>query len=536
MHNKPYLLQRIKDEGFKYTYDTLWLDPSGKQNIWAFDFKHLFLDRAFLNALTEEFWRIYGKDTPLQIGGMETASVPLISALVLAGNNATGFYIRKSKKKKNDLRQIEGTLTDAPIVLIDDVLNSGGSIERQINILKEYHRDVRYVFTCVRMRPSSYYGFFMNYGIELSSLFRSEDFGETYPAPLKDRVVLDAAWEYRGERPHEFNVSRRPQVALGSYLYLNADDGYVYAFEPNAGDIVWKYRIQLRIPAQHGQPGLIQGNDLLFVGSENGMIHALDALQGKRIWTTLQFDSILGNLSYEQKNDILIAGGRDGDKGSLIAMRGKSGEKLWEHRIDGGTSFHAISQKLLLAYVGSSTGKLTAVHLSSGRAAWSRDLTGPIFDAGTLYVDETDHRIKLATVTGDGRLYVLDAKNGKTLHMFLISHESGFSAAPAVEGSHAYLTTLHRTVYCVNLSNGSTEWEVDTRGRIFGKPVIHKDTLLFGNNEGVLYALDKRTGIQIGSYVGVDRIVTEPIVDRQTDMLYVSTISNRITALTITIS
>lgn len=530
MDTRSYLKERIQKEGFKNVHDTLWLDPNGMQARWTFDLKHLFLDKAFLAALCEEFWKIFDKNKPIQIGGMETASIPFITALVLSSESATGFYIRKSKKKKYDLRQVEGRLTDAPVVLVDDVINSGSSIEKQIKILHSYHRDVHAVFSCVRNQPEEHYAYFNNYGARVHTLFPVTEFGGGYAGMRKDRITLRAGWQFKIDTPHTFNVMRRPQIHVREYVYVNADDGYVYALDPYSGATIWKRRISWRIPPHGNQAGITSSSTHVFAGTESGSVYALSKTDGSVLWFAPVSENIAGDIRFLSKYGAVVALGKQANKYVLTAVSAQTGKKFFEYGREGNVTGFTHSRLEEHLYISTSTGELSALHTGTEKVIWTTKLNGSIRDRGTLFEDDT----KIAVVTDTSKLYILDTKNGDILSVIGVTHNPWLSAAPVISEGKAYLTSLHRTVYAIDLSTGGIVWELDTRGRTFGQPIVHKNMVLFGNNEGVLYVLDKHSGNKIGSYICTERIVAEPIFDQNAETLFVPTIASEVIALKLT--
>ena len=85
-----------------------------------------------LRATAELFWQTFAHLPVFQVGAVETAAIPLLAAILLSvppeRAEVTGFIIRREHKTKGLGQAIEGDVTDAPIILIDDILNSGSSV------------------------------------------------------------------------------------------------------------------------------------------------------------------------------------------------------------------------------------------------------------------------------------------------------------------------------------------------------------------------------------------------------------------------
>src|SRR2546421_5098265 len=115
--------------------DKQWLvSPGGTDNRWQIDLRHALLDPEALDLLTDLFWDRFAGHMPFQLAGLEIAAIPLVTALLLKararGLTVNGFIIRKERKRYGTGKVIEGHLTDDPILVVDDVMNSGSSLDR----------------------------------------------------------------------------------------------------------------------------------------------------------------------------------------------------------------------------------------------------------------------------------------------------------------------------------------------------------------------------------------------------------------------
>ncbi|WP_343731674.1 hypothetical protein [Duganella sp.] len=95
---------------------------------WQFYLRSALLDARSLLTISQHFWRRYGgeyRDAPFQIAGVESAAVPVITALVCSaaerGITLNAFTIRKNRKDYGRRNLIEGTPNDLPVLFIDDL-------------------------------------------------------------------------------------------------------------------------------------------------------------------------------------------------------------------------------------------------------------------------------------------------------------------------------------------------------------------------------------------------------------------------------
>lgn len=528
---KKYIFKRIKEEGFIQTKESLWLTPNGQSATWAFDLKALFLDKDFLQAVATVFWSIYDPSKPIQICGLESASIPLVTTLVLGGEQANGLFIRKSKKKKYDLRDIEGILNEAPIVVVDDIVNFCTSLEKQIKVLKKLHHDVSGFFACVHLQPQGNYFYLNNqYGITHHFLFSLEDFGVPFEPSLARPLSCTEVWQHNVPSEHVFNVSRRNQMYVSeNTVYTNSDDGFVRALSPKNGDCYWKTKIQKHVPITLNQPGMLTSNTYLIAGTENGSICLLSKQTGELCSRFSILDHIYGDMTLGlNANHVLVTGRNDGVY-AVVLFDVYSGKKLFE--FTNKRRVHvAVDYSRALILVTTSGGRVFALSYQSGAIVWVCEVDGAIHD--DVVIDEKKGECYM--VTQEGVLYQIRLSDGKVLNKKLVSDEPFFFTRPTISGDTILLTALHRTIYCLEKKTLEVKWEYNTKGRIFCRAIVDEGKVIFGNNERVLYVLSHKTGALLGKYVVGDRIVSEVVVRNDSDnQLFLQTIDGAVCCLSL---
>jgi len=134
----------IKNKYYKYK-DTPFTLTSGKESNHYFDLRPLLNNPKELGMVTYHFCKEVVKYDIDCIGGMETGAIPLCTAtaLTLYYNKImflNTFFIRKKAKEHGTKSLIEGRGTRG--IVIDDVLTTGGSIKKSIDIAHKYGIDI----------------------------------------------------------------------------------------------------------------------------------------------------------------------------------------------------------------------------------------------------------------------------------------------------------------------------------------------------------------------------------------------------------
>jgi orotate phosphoribosyltransferase len=98
---------------------------------WQFYLRRALLDPFCLKVICNDFWN---KNTELfkqqsfQLAGVESAAVPLITALILSGERrgykVNAFTIRKARKEYGKRNFVEGNPSTEPVLFIDDLTSS----------------------------------------------------------------------------------------------------------------------------------------------------------------------------------------------------------------------------------------------------------------------------------------------------------------------------------------------------------------------------------------------------------------------------
>jgi len=114
---------------------------SGQVSHFFFDCKKVSLDSEGASLIGEAiFERI--KSLPVEsVGGLTTGADPIASAVSIISyikqKPINAFIVRKERKEHGTKQQIEGPLSPgAKLVVVEDVVTTGGSTIRTINILR----------------------------------------------------------------------------------------------------------------------------------------------------------------------------------------------------------------------------------------------------------------------------------------------------------------------------------------------------------------------------------------------------------------
>ena len=132
--------------------------------------------------------------------------------------------------------------------------------------------------------------------------------------------------------------------------------------------------------------------------------------------------------------------------------------------------------------------------------AWKFKLDDGGFESSAAIVTTKDSEARteqktvyIAGLTNDvkGKLFALNLEDGTKRWEF--NSEDGFLTTPVVDDGRLYLGDMAGQFFCIDTS-GEKQWTYKTEIEINSSANTYKDLVLFGSQDGALYALDKATG------------------------------------------
>lgn len=524
--NLTWLKKQINDKVFisKDTHEIVVRDET--KAAWIFDFRNVFLESDVLNVVTRMFWDHFKDEEACQIGGVETAAIPLITAIVLEGKRrgkeVTGFYIRKSRKKIGLMKQLEGTLTGKSIILVDDLINSGRSLIRQVELLGTEGSRVKSVFTVLRFRSPASYGYFAERNISMHSLFVLPDFSLPFQddTKAKSRISFHLDWYFKGTQPSYAHVQPKASPLIkNGVIFFGTDNGHVWCLEENTKKVLWHQKLGLFTKHHIFTTPLSLGNYLLITTFEGGM-YKLDAQRGKVIWRDSIADKITAAPIVLPDGKTVIVATHLNKGGSIIAFDALTCSRMWDAYTEkpiSGTGVLLAQDRLIISDQG---GTLYVIG-PHGILHTRKNNIGPII--GGLVSNDGASSIFWATMAGE--MYRASSETLKPTLLF--SADAGIYGTPAIHKNRLIAASLDKNVYCVDADKGTLIWRFETTGRIFASPVIHQGLIYIGSNDGRMYVIEEQTGKEMGVFQTTERITSPVIVDHQQKLL-VTTFANEL--------
>ena len=256
--------------------------------------------------------------------------------------------------------------------------------------------------------------------------------------------------------------------------------------------------------------------DKVFVASRAGEVKALSVDNGDELWET-DVRKKQSFWPWEDSDNAKLSGGIlqaygklyiGSEHGEVIALDRETGELIWRKSVPG----EALSSPAAgdgLVYVNLGSGKLLALHPDTGEERWRheqeipaltlRGLSSPTSaNGGVLFGEES------------GKLSVLIAENGYTAWSADVATAKGASeferlvdvdTKPFVSGAFAYAIAYNGNLAAVDIRSGNVVWKREYSS--YRELSVEGNNIYLVDSEGIIYALDKDSGIERWSQTGL---------------------------------
>lgn len=279
------------------------------------------------------------------------------------------------------------------------------------------------------------------------------------------------------------NVRSNPAVVDG-VLYFGSNDGNLYALDAPTGDLIWNSTAGEGLQSS---PAVVDG--VVYAGCWDGNVYAFDASNGSLLWNYTTGGAVISSPSVA--NGIVYVGSFDG---KLYAFDATTGDTAWEYTTAGPriTSSPAVASGSV--YVGSEDGNLYALDAADGALLWNFTTGGPVHSStsianGSAYFGSDDCNI-----------YALDLSTGALLWNYTTG--AAVRSSPAVAGGVVYVGSYDESIYALDASTGSLLWSYLTGDQVYSSPAVAHGVVYVGTNgfEKNFYALDADTGSLLWDY------------------------------------
>lgn len=463
---------------------------------WLLDLRRTFMDAEGLELAAQLFWSIMGKKFPFQVGGLEAGSVPLVAAILMEGKKmgfiTNGFFVRKERKPHGRQHLIEGILNKHPIVVVDDLINGGTTLNKIAVVLSENNRKVSELFVIVDYENPVGRKLLKEKNIVLNSVFKLSDLGlsKDRPEPL-NLYKFKYGWRFTPLELGHFHVVPKSSPALDKEkIYFGSDASIFWALSQKTGKPVWSFQAGRDKQGKgiFSSPALYKGK--VYFGSYDGNVYCLDTKTGKEIWRFAEAEWVGSSPAIAADLGLLFIGLEHnviGKKGSVVALDLQTGKKVWDYTVKewlhGSPAY--CKEKGLVA-IGTNDSIFYLFRAKDGKKLWEFHTGGPIKYAPVFDLK----RNSIVFGCHDGKIYIIDLQTGK--EKWNIQTDDVIYSTPLIIGDRCFVTSTDKKIYILDLVKKKLLKEIRVAGRILSTPVLINRRVYFGATDGRVYELDPK--------------------------------------------
>lgn len=508
------------------------MSPSGAKQKWLIDLRPVLLDVEALNLITDMFWDEFESKLPFQIGGMEVAAVPLVTALLMKaeqrGLKTNGFIIRKERKKSGLGKLIEGNVTDDPIILVDDILNSGKSLDKARAALEQIDRKIDEIFVVLSFESPAGLEWRKQNNVEVTYFTDLEPFevslsNKDWNPP---KIVYEVAWRFYEPGAFPFHVvPKSTPLLVDDHIYMGTESGKMFCIDRHTGKAVWDYHTKTThqkgiwsSPAHH--------DGKIFFGAYNGIAYCLDAKTGEEIWKNPCCEFIGSSPLIVPEHGLMYLGlehQRPRQMGSNAAFNIETSERVWERaqkKYQHGSAAYYKPKDLIIW--GNADHDLTAYEAKTGKTVWKHDT-----ERSHKYPPMVDEELKIVVSTSfDGNIYILDVETGE--RKAAIQTNDICYTTPLVTHGKIFAGSGDRHMYIIDAETFDLLEKKDCRARVYSSPKLIDGHVVFGTGGGLIIELNPETHEIEGQAQLPDAVTNAISASPENDFLYVSTCMNEI--------
>ena len=307
-------------------------------------------------------------------------------------------------------------------------------------------------------------------------------------------------------------------VVADDVIYIGSRQAELLALDKENGTLRWSFSGDRDngLEGIYGSPAVTE--ELVFLGAYNGTLYALDRTNQIEVWDFQTEHRIVGSPTVA--SDTVLVGTSGGNLHALDAKNGfekwrfQTGNKIWSSPIVYDNT----------VYFGSLDHRVYAVTLDDGQEKWHFETGGavassPLIMNGRIYIGSFDRKF-----------YSLDAETGAEVWASPFKAENWFWSTAVSDGANIYVGSLDGNLYALNANTGIPAWPapLETGEPIISAPVVIPEGIVVANDKGDVFLVRKQDGKEIRSFSVKDHI-RAPLSHTES-IVYISAMNHSIRA------
>jgi outer membrane protein assembly factor BamB len=295
-------------------------------------------------------------------------------------------------------------------------------------------------------------------------------------------------------------LSKEPQEFAGPVVIPDRDNvvvatapGELWNLRGSNGELNW--RVDLQSPI-HGTP--LWADDMIFVGTLDGKVVALDSDTGEEAWRHVGAASIEGHALTVAEGRLLVGDSSE----TLFALDAATGDKLWVYQrqvpeyfvIKGGP---APVVRDGMVYCGFGDGTLAALQLETGEEIWVQDLAGDSREFADVDLAVAVSDDGLVTASYSGGVFELESETGRVKSKIPI-----LGVIDLVQAEQGNLYAATASGHLIGVRDGDVRWSFRFDNHHATSIAVEGPFLLAVTADGPIYIMDRSTGNPLSIWRG----------------------------------
>lgn len=370
--------------------------------------------------------------------------------------------------------------------------------------------------------------------------------------PIEARFSPQRLWDAEVGNGVEYYFSRLSPAFGYDKVFAASRQGLIVAFNEKTGKKVWSLDL-----AEYRDEGMLSGvsriwsdgisakvsgglavsYSTVFLGTENGVVIAIDADSGNVKWQTKVKGEVLAQPAVDEGLVVVNTG-----SGNLYALDAETGEQRWMYESEvPALTLRGIANPTISnggAIVGTASGKVAVNILDSGQTLWEQTVAAPTGATELERLVDIDSQTivfggVIYVVSYNGTLAAMDLRSGRVIW----KREYRSYRRMSMAGNTLFVVDDKSQVYALDRRNGVELWaQVSMRGRDLTGAAPMGNYVVIGDKFGHLHWLAQDSGEivarhQVGDDDEDEGIYVAPVVDG--NVLYSVTRDGQIVAVQI---
>ena len=280
---------------------------------------------------------------------------------------------------------------------------------------------------------------------------------------------------------------------VGHHVYAPALAGYLHCLNLNTGEEVWKYRsIEDPDPKKFAagfKAAPFVTETAIYLGDEDGVLHAIDRATGKRLWIFATDAEIAGCVAMFGNNLLLAS------HDSYLYCVTTEGKEVWKFQTNDRINCSPGIADTYTFLAGCDE-HLRVIDLNTGKEFRDMPLESFLIASPAVVGD------LLYVGTHTGLVVCVNWRKGEFVWKYEGPRKMPFHASAAVTDDLVIVGGHDKHVHAIDRTTGQAKWTFATRARIECSGAVVDRRFFVGSGDGNLYGLSLDSGQEVWKYNG----------------------------------